>query len=83
MGIAEMWRKLVILLACLIVLAFAAPFLRDTWAWHKIRTNYPLDATERAALKNWQGSPESFVEMLRGHCLQSHGNNPDACSQYQ
>ena len=78
-----MKRGLLIALFCLIVLALAAPFLRDAWEWHEIRSNYDLDATDRAALSNWQGSPRSFVEMLHDRCMQAHNNNPQACTQYQ
>ena len=78
-----MWPKLALLLAGVILLVLAAPFLRDVWAWHQIRSDYTLDATDRAALDNWQGSPQSFIVMLHGHCMQVHSDDPRACAQYQ
>jgi hypothetical protein len=74
--------RVVVLLACLVIVLFTAPFVRDAWQWRQIR-NYELDSTERAALANWDGSPRSFVVMLHGRCTQLHSTDPQACAQYE
>jgi hypothetical protein len=78
-----MAQRMIVVFACLVVAVLAAPFVRDSWQWHQIRSSYPLDGTERAALANWEGSPGSFVTMLRGRCSQLHSADPQACTQYQ
>jgi hypothetical protein len=78
-----MGQRVIVVVACLLIAVFVAPFVRDGWEWHQIRSTYTLDTTERAALANWNGSPHSFVVMLHGRCEQQHNNDPQACSQYQ
>jgi len=78
-----MRKTIPIVLSLVVVLILAAPFLRDAWKWHEIRGEYSLSETERAELQNWQGSPESFIEMLRAKCREGHPDTPQACAQYQ
>jgi hypothetical protein len=76
-------QRLIVVFACLVIAVFTAPFVRDSWEWHRISSRYQLDGTERAELANWAGSPQSFVTMLRGRCAQLHSGDPQACAQYQ
>jgi hypothetical protein len=78
-----MAQRVIVVVACLLIAVFTAPFVRDGWEWHQIRSTYALDSSERAALANWNGSPKSFVVMLRGRCEQVHSSDPQACAQYQ
>jgi hypothetical protein len=78
-----MAQRVIVLIACLVIALFTAPFARDAWQWQQIRSSYQLDSTERAALANWNGSPRAFVEMLRGRCTQLHSTDPQACTQFE
>ncbi|HTZ37193.1 MAG TPA: hypothetical protein VMB84_14270 [Stellaceae bacterium] len=78
-----MRRAIGIVVGCLLVLIFAAPFVRDGIAWYRIRTTYAMDPAEQKAYQSWMGSPGSFVAMLRGHCLERNAGNSQACTAYE
>ena len=77
-----MGRILTIVLACIIIAGFASPFVHDSWEWFKISHNYPLTPQDRDALQSWQGTPKSFMTMLRGQCHGNHPTDPGACASY-
>jgi hypothetical protein len=41
-----------------------------------------LDANDLAALKNWPGSVESFIPVLRERCMSTHNRDAEACARY-
>jgi hypothetical protein len=41
-----------------------------------------LDANDAAALRQWEGSAESFIAMLYDRCLRAHGGDDPACARY-
>ena len=77
-----MGRVIGIVLACLVVAAFITPFVRDSLAWFKIDHDYQLTQQDRDALHNWQGTPGSYMAMIRGQCQQTHPTDPRACADY-
>jgi hypothetical protein len=42
-----------------------------------------LDANDAAALRQWEGSAESFVAMLYDRCMRAHGGDDQACARYR
>jgi hypothetical protein len=42
-----------------------------------------LDANDAAALRQWEGSAESFVAMLYDRCMRAHGGDEQACTRYR
>jgi hypothetical protein len=77
-----MLRIMGIVLVCLIFAGMVSPFARDAWAWYHIRSNYAMDDTEKAAYSTWSGSPDSFVALLRGRCMEMHRGTEESCSRY-
>jgi hypothetical protein len=77
-----MVRGVAIVLSFVIVALFAAPFIRDAVAWYHIRSSYEMSNSERAAYSTWMGTPDSFAQMLRGHCMEAHPEAPQSCPQY-
>lgn len=78
-----MTRVLSIILAGIIIAGFASPFVRDSWKWFEISHNYPLSQQDREALQSWQGTPESYMRMLRGQCRSNHPTDSSACANYE
>jgi hypothetical protein len=77
-----MGRVLSIVLGCIILAGFASPFVRDSWEWFRISHDYPLTQQDRDALHTWQGTPGSFIAMIRGQCHEAHPADPRACAAY-
>jgi xylose isomerase len=42
-----------------------------------------LDANDAAALRQWQGSADSFVAMLYDRCMRAHSGDEQACARYR
>jgi len=42
-----------------------------------------LDANDAAALREWQGSADSFIAMLHDRCMRAHSGDAAACTRYQ
>jgi hypothetical protein len=78
-----MWRILGTALVCLLVVGMASPFIRDAWAWYHIHSTYAMDDTEKADYARWSGSPDSFVDLLRGRCVEMHRDTPENCARYR
>jgi hypothetical protein len=78
----QMGRVLSIIVACIVIAIFASPFVRDSWEWFRVSRDYPLTQQDRDALRNWQGTPGSFIAMIRGQCRNSHPTDPRACIGY-
>jgi len=70
--------------ALVVLLVLFLPFLRDLKDRYVIehRLQNTLDPSELAALRRWNGSPASFVAMLRSRCELDRGAGASACDHY-
>jgi hypothetical protein len=61
-----------------------SPFTREILARRAIGHDVinPLDVNDTAALTNWPGSAESFLDMLHERCLRTHDRDEAACGRY-
>jgi hypothetical protein len=41
-----------------------------------------LDANDAAALRQWEGSADSFIAMLYDRCMRAHSGDGQACTRY-
>jgi hypothetical protein len=71
--------------AAVVVLALAYPITRELSARSAIQHGLinNLDANDRAALKAWPGSAESFIDMLHDRCMRAHSGDAETCKQYR
>ena len=68
-----------------VVVAVGYPIRQEMQARAAIEHNMinSLDANDAAALRQWQGSAESFVAMLYDRCMRAHSGDTVACTRYQ
>jgi hypothetical protein len=68
-----------------VVVAVGYPIRQEMQARAAIAHNLinSLDANDAAALRQWQGSAESFVAMLYDRCMRAHGGDEQACTRYR
>jgi hypothetical protein len=71
--------------ALVIALAVAYPISHELSARTAIQHGLinTLDANDAAALKQWPGGAQSFIEMLHDRCMRAHGGDTDACTRYR
>jgi hypothetical protein len=67
-----------------VVVAVGYPIRQQMQARAAIEHNLinALDANDAAALRQWQGSAESFVAMPYDRCMRAHGGDDQACARY-
>lgn len=71
--------------ALTIVLALVFPFARDAYRRYEMtqKLNAVMDDSDRAALRDWNGSPQDFGRSLYNRCVQTHPQNQEACDPYK
>lgn len=68
-----------------VVVVLYYPVTREMFARQSIRHDVinSLDVNDTAALNNWPGSVESFLDMLHERCLRTHDRDAASCVRYQ
>jgi hypothetical protein len=70
---------------CGVVIVLFSPITREMFARASIQHDVinSLDVNDAAALKNWPGSADSFLDMLHERCLRTHNRDVASCVRYQ
>jgi hypothetical protein len=80
-----MTRVVGAVVAMLVVILLILPFARDGYRRFEITRQLDdvMDATDKAALKNWDGDSASFARSLYDRCLRSAAPGGTAdCDRY-
>jgi hypothetical protein len=80
-----MARILGIALVVAIGIMFALPFARDAYYRHKVenRLDSVMDDADRAAFRQYNGDPASFLKTLYDRCVREQGQGSAACERYR
>jgi hypothetical protein len=68
-----------------VAVAIGYPIRQEISARAAIQHNMinSLDANDAAALRQWQGSAESFIVLLYDRCMRAHSGDEQACTRYR
>jgi hypothetical protein len=80
-----MFKRLVTAVVVFVaVVVLFSPVTREMFTRRAIEHDVidPLNANDVAALKNWPGSTESFLDMLHERCLRAHDRETTPCARY-
>jgi AAA+ superfamily predicted ATPase len=80
-----MIRFLGIAAAVVVLLAAAYPFGREAYHRYQVssRLDSVMDASDRAALSQWNGDARSFGKTLFDRCQREQGTGAPACERYR
>ena len=74
-----------VILAAIVIVLFASPFLNDAYQHYLVsrRLDAVMDERERAEFRNWQGDAKSFAQNLYNRCQQTQGQGAVPCDRYK
>jgi hypothetical protein len=80
-----MARTIGIIIAVLVGIIVAYPFVQDAYQRHLVRERLMSVMTpqEHAAFDNWQGDAKSFAKSLYDRCELTQGQGAVACERYR
>ena len=80
-----MAKTLGIIIAVLVLIVVAYPFVRDAYERHLVRERLisVMTPQERAAFDNWQGDAKSFAQRLYNTCELNQGKGAVPCERYR
>ncbi len=69
----------------IVVIALAYPFAREAYSRAAIQRDLigSFNVGDAVALKEWDGSTESFVKMLEDRCLRANKGDAASCERYR
>ena len=77
-----MARILGTVIALVLLVVFAYPFVRDAYYRSEVRARL-ADERDRLEFDNWKGDPASFMRSRYSACQMSNGRGAPACDRYR